>query len=118
LKVTIDSNDPLPEALRVLGAMYNVTLVVDTTTSGPSGPVPPANGKRPSRPTPKKAARKVRASRVKREPARAARTSAANGQAPGAPELRSWARAQGYQVGNRGRVPATVLAAYREAHRS
>jgi Lsr2 len=114
LKVTIDSNDPLPEALRVLGAMYNVSLVVDSTTSRSSDIVRPTNGEAPSRPTAEEAARNGRASSGKRAaPARGARRSAGNGTAP---ELRSWARAQGYQVGKRGRMSAAVLAAYREAH--
>jgi hypothetical protein len=115
LKVTIDSNDPLPEALRVLGAMYDVTLVVEATTSKPPDTAPPANGKR-SRATAKTAARNGRATKGKRgTPTRSARRSAGNGTAPGGPELRSWARAQGYQVGDRGRMPAAVIAAYREA---
>jgi len=119
LKVTIDSNDPLSEALRVLGAMYNVTLVVDATTSGPTNTVGPTNGKAPSRRSAKKAARNGRATKAKRAaPARAARRSAGAASAPSAPELRSWARQQGYQVGNRGRMPAAVVAAYREAHPS
>ena len=114
MKVTIDSNDPLPEALRVLGAMYNVTLVVDSTTSKLSDAVP-TNAMGSSRRTAKKAARNGSPKGKNAAPARGARRSAGNGTAP---ELRSWARAQGYQVGTRGRMPAAVLAAYREAHPS
>jgi Lsr2 len=121
LKVTIDSNDPLPEALRVLGALYNVTLVVDSTTSKSSDTVRPTNGGEPSRRTAEKAARNGRTSNGstpkgrRAASARGARRSAGNGTAP---ELRSWARAQGYQVGKRGRMSAAVVAAYREAHPS
>jgi hypothetical protein len=121
LKVTIDSNDPLPEALRVLGAMYNVTLVVDSTTSMAPDAVRPTNGEEPSRRTAKKAARNGRAPKGstpkegRAAAAGGARRSAGNGTAP---EPRSWARAQGYQVGKRGRMSAAVLDAYREAHPS
>jgi len=119
LKVTLDSTDPLSDALRVVGAMYNVTLVVDSTTSPLSDTSRPAARKASSRRTTKNAARKGRAGDAKRSTSgRGARRSASNGKAPAAPELRSWARGQGYQVGNRGRMPAAVLAAYREAHRS
>ncbi|MGH3315202.1 MAG: Lsr2 family DNA-binding protein [Nocardioidaceae bacterium] len=94
--------------------MYNVTLVVDSTTSKPSDIVRPTNGEAPSRRTAKKAARNGRAPNGKRAArARGARRSAGSGTPP---ELRSWARAQGYQVGTRGRMPAAVVAAYREAH--
>ena len=31
-------------------------------------------------------------------------------------ELRSWARANGQTLNDRGRVPAAVIAAYRQAH--
>jgi Lsr2 len=127
LKVTIDSNDPLPEALRVLGAMYNVTLVVDSTISTPSttsmapDAVRPTNGEKSSRRTAKKAARNGRVpsgstpKAGRAAAARGARRSAGNGTAP---EPRSWARAQGYEVGKRGRMSNAVLAAYREAHPS
>ncbi|HWL98045.1 MAG TPA: histone-like nucleoid-structuring protein Lsr2 [Nocardioidaceae bacterium] len=119
MKVTLDSTDPLSDALRVVGAMYNVTLVVDSTTSPLSDTSQPAARKASSRRTAKNAARRGRAGDAKRSTsARGARRSASNGKAPAAPELRSWARHQGYQVGNRGRMPAAVLAAYREAHQS
>ena len=119
LKVTLDSTDPLSDALRVVGAMYNVILVVDSTTSPQTDTMQPAPRKASSRRTAKKAARNGRSRDAKRSTSgRGARRSAGNGKAPAAPELRSWARRQGYQVGNRGRMPAAVLAAYREAHHS
>jgi hypothetical protein len=119
LKVTLDSTDPLSDALRLVGAMYNVTLVVDSTTSPRSDTSQPAARKASSRRTAKNAARNGRARAAKGSTSgRGARRSTSNGKAPAAPELRSWARRQGYQVGNRGRMPAAVLAAYREAHQS
>jgi len=30
--------------------------------------------------------------------------------------VRAWARANGYEVGDRGRLPATMIDAYRRAH--
>ncbi len=119
MKVTLDSTDPLSDALRVVGAMYNVTLVVDSTTSPQTDTVQAAARKSSSRRTAKNAPRNGRARDAKRSTSgRVARRSASNGKAPAAPELRSWARRQGYQVGDRGRMPAAVLAAYREAHQS
>ena len=60
-----------------------------------------------------KNARRSSASRT-RGKRRAAKSSSASGLNPA--EVRAWARAQGMQVNDRGRVPASVLEAYREAH--
>jgi hypothetical protein len=37
---------------------------------------------------------------------------------PSTQTIRIWAQANGYQLANRGRVPETIQAAYREAHPS
>lgn len=46
-------------------------------------------------------------------------TSGSNGGSgsPSATEIREWARAEGMEVSERGRVPANVRTAYEEAHR-
>ena len=40
--------------------------------------------------------------------------SASSGESPA--KVREWARANGHAVNERGRIPASVIAAYREAH--
>lgn len=48
------------------------------------------------------------------EPPRRARRAAGNGQ--DVTHIREWAKAKGYQVGEKGRLPAEVMEAYEEAH--
>lgn len=54
-------------------------------------------------------ARKVRASRVR------AGTSRRGAQQPNLSEIRAWAKSNGYDVSDRGRIPAAVLEAYQAA---
>lgn len=56
------------------------------------------------------AARRV----ASRGPRRAARSRTAGGPSPS--DVRDWARASGFEVSDRGRVPAEVRTAYNEAH--
>ncbi|SHJ16773.1 Lsr2 protein [Tessaracoccus bendigoensis DSM 12906] len=44
------------------------------------------------------------------------RGSAPKGRRSGTAEIRIWARDNGYEVSDRGRIPADVLAAYEAAH--
>jgi hypothetical protein len=76
LKLTIDSAEALEDTVRVVGALYNVTLEVS--------------------------------------PSAAPVTTGASGQVSTA-AVRSWARDNGYAVADRGRVPAEVVTAYRNA---
>ena len=107
MKLTVDSNEPLEDAMRVLGALYGVTLVV-------SREVPDA--RRP--------AQKSGVTSKKRSPARKPRAGASAvdadaGESAGSPsnaEVRAWARRTGLSVSDRGRVPASVLKEYRNAH--
>jgi hypothetical protein len=127
VRVTIDSTEPLDEVLKVLGAMYGVTLAVsdadpgtvpppvaDTDTPPPSsateeGTAPPSSPAAEETPTPRR--RRPSRRRAPRE-GRTARDRVDNA------EIRSWARENGYTVSDRGRVPATIVAAYREAQAS
>ena len=109
VKISIDSNEPLEGVLRVVGAAYDVTLTVvpaeptnDETAKSvrPRGLSPrPSQGDR--------AARNVSTGRAGSSKDRAKVSNA---------ELRSWARENGHTVSDRGRVPAAVVAAYRQAH--
>jgi hypothetical protein len=103
VKVTIESNEPLSDALRVLGAMYDVTVVV--AEDGMMARTPPVKGG-PTLSSPKANVRRAR-KKLAAQPA----TSVSN------VEVRSWAQENGMTVSNRGRLPARVVAAYRDAHR-
>jgi hypothetical protein len=115
VKVTIDSGEPLQDTLRVVGALYDVQLVVSEEPDARAGSTPaaPVTAKR-SRP------RKPARARSSATPGPAGRRSAAAKSA--APvstlELRSWARQNGFTVSERGRVATKVIAAYRAAHTS
>ena len=117
MKVTIDSSEPLDDAIRVLGALYDVTLVVSPSVAGTSGE---ARDKVPARPV-RAGARPSHRGSVQE---RALRTPKGRGgrARKGAPpvetaELRTWARDNGYAVSDRGRVATSVVQAYDAAHR-
>jgi hypothetical protein len=48
--------------------------------------------------------------------ARSARRSASNGRRSGSPDVRAWAKEQGFAVSERGRIPSNVIDAYHAAH--
>lgn len=53
---------------------------------------------------------------ARRTPARGRRGSRGRSSGANASEVRDWARANGYQVSERGRVPADIKTAYDAAH--
>ena len=116
MKITIDSSEPLESAIRVLGAMYDVTLTVATDASSPA-----PKSKAPGKPASSRASRRGEVAKTaaaavsSRQPRRASKATA---NAVSASELRSWARANGYDVSSHGRVPAAVATAYRDAHQN
>lgn len=114
MQVTIDSDEPLERVLRVVGALYGVELTVALPTEGAAGaagapaeaaPRPARAGTRPRR---SGAAGGVRSTPAGRRGAR--KPSEVDRAA-----VRDWARAHGYEVRDRGRVPNAVLTAYRES---
>jgi hypothetical protein len=128
LKLTLDSSEALEDAMRVLGALYGVTLVVspdeqDATTSarkptskpGRKSANKPAGSKKTANRAPsavKKAqpvvpSTKTAAARSEKKTARRSVAAASNA------EVRSWARQNGFTVSDRGRLPASVVTAYR-----
>lgn len=142
LKLTLDSKEPIEDTLRVVGALYGVTLVVAKEDGRGQAVEPPAPVEKihaiqaiepvePVEPTenlrPRKAGRRGRAAASMRSRSGPA-TSEADGekpkqtagppsfQSPSNTELRSWARANGLTVSDRGRVPTSVRSAYRSAH--
>ena len=119
MKVIIDSAEPLADALRVVGALYNVTLaeVGEGTQSGiprvsasTSGPAATANGKPSRRATASKAGRRAAA----RKPSRSAKKATSVSTS----DIRAWALASGHKVSDRGTLPAAVKSAYAEAHKA
>jgi hypothetical protein len=144
LKVTIDSTEPLSDALRVIGALYEVTLdVVDETAAaqargavrGVDGSSPAADGSAPaadgsapaadgsapaadgSAPAMRKVSRKPTETTPRRRSQRATARRKTGGEAPvSVSEIRSWAQANGHLVKSRGTLPAFVRAAYADAH--
>jgi hypothetical protein len=116
VKVTIDSSEPLDDAIRVLGALYDVTLVVSPSVADPSREAQERVAARVVRAgarPPRRAAAKERAVRTPKGRGGRARK---NGAPVETAELRSWARDNGYAVSDRGRVAASVVQAYDAAH--
>ena len=107
VKLTVESSEPLEDAMRVLGALYRVTLVVSSEAPDARMPAQKSTVKR----------RKRAAATKPRTRARAVDTDA--GESAGSSssaEVRAWARRTGLSVNDRGRVPASVLKEYRNAH--
>lgn len=128
MKITIDSGEPLHDALRVVGALYDVELVVSDGPAPTSAQSAPATTKATSPPGSKKTPRAKgaaerstpRTPRTPRTPSTPSkRSAAAKSSAPVSTiELRSWARQNGFTVSERGRVATKVIAAYRAAHKA
>lgn len=112
MRLTVDSNEPLEDAIRVVGSLYGVTLMVseDGREAGQ-----PTRRSTPDKPPPSDQRR--RRARVSKASSRKSATAAAgaDGAASNA-DIRSWARHRGLAVNGRGRVPASVMTAYRQAH--
>ena len=117
MKVTLDSNEPLADAMRVIGALYNVTLAQvaatdDTTTAGAG-----AAKDQPHRAATAKPSRRSRAKTAKvSSPSRSGRSRRT--EAVSSSDVRAWAVANGHAVSNRGTLPAAIRSAYAEAHKS
>lgn len=116
--------------MRVLGALYGVTLVVSPNEQDAAGPAKttqstpgtksarkPASGQKTVT-TARSAAKKARpvasSTRAGKPPSKqktAQRSVAATSNA----EIRSWARQNGFTVSDRGRLPASVVTAYQNS---
>jgi hypothetical protein len=120
LKLTLDSSEPLEDAMRVVGALYDVELVVsgkqDTATasrsnSGRSGGKQTRSRKPSAASKPQQVAR---AAGANGRPSKQGTQVRSMGSSENA-EVRAWARENGLRVSNRGRLPASVMTAYRDA---
>jgi hypothetical protein len=115
LKLTIDSTEALEDTLRVVGALYNVTLNVSdnpaagtrSSTSSTTAAASTATSRAP---------RKGQTAQKRKRPARRPARSAVNGRGRvDTATVRAWARNNGYEIADRGRVPTAVLTAYQQA---
>lgn len=106
MQLTIDSKERMEQVLRVVGSLYGVELAVQSDVA--KAAVPAAASARRS------SSRRVRAAAPA---ARAARRSGRSGRAaaPDVKAVRAWARTNGFQVSDRGRIPNTVVSAYQES---
>jgi Lsr2 len=110
MQLTIDSTEPLDHVLRVVESLYGVQLsatakptavkAARSAGAGSAKPRPPRSGAargtaKPSAPTKRSTSRNA----AKTDPA----------------IIRNWARANGHAIRDRGRVPATILAAYKSS---
>lgn len=105
MKISIDSSEPLDDVLRVVGALYDVTL-----TATPVGT--PADGSSTTTARGRRGGRSRAAAAPSRDGRRRSRTRVAK---VSNAELRTWARDNGHTVSDRGRIPASVTEAYRDA---
>src|SRR3954454_11217117 len=105
LEVTVDSSEPLEDAIRVLGALYGVTLRLaedGQETSKPTHQPTTKPTERSASAKPRAGAGVTAAGAGKSRRARAARSTGA----PSNAEIRSWARQAGVTVSDRGRWAA------------
>ena len=103
VRVTIDSTEALDDVLRVVGALYGVQLAV---AEGDSPPVrlPAPRGER-------SASKKPQAARGSGRPPGRIKAPVVS-----SADVRTWARSQGHDVSDRGRIRAEILQAYQAAH--
>lgn len=114
LKVTIDSTEPLVDALRVLGALYNVDIA-EVVASDDTSPGPAAQD-RPVHAATAKASRRAPAKTSKATSEK--RSTPAQRSAPvSSSDIRAWAIANGHAVRGRGTLPTAIKTAYVEAHK-
>lgn len=114
MKLTVDSSEPLEDAMRVLGALYGVTLVISSEAPDGKAPAQPRTRRR-TRAAPTKSRTGAPAGAGVAGQSRKGTAARSAGSASNA-EVRAWARRTGLTVRDRGRVPASVLNAYRDAH--
>ena len=110
MQLTIDSNEPLERVLDVVGSLYGVRLAV---SSDPPDAIAVAGSRSPRRTAPRDRPSRSRGTAV---PVRAhrSRPTGSTTSPPDSATLRRWAQANGHPVKDRGRIPASVIAAYHQ----
>ena len=117
MKVTIDSSEPLADALRVIGALYDVTLAQIPDTPALGTPSEDSRSTTRSGATTTGSSRRAGAAKTTQrarapKPTRSARQAATVSTS----EIRRWAVANGHAVSSRGTLPGAVRAAWAVAH--
>jgi hypothetical protein len=114
VRLTIDSNDKLDQVLEAVGALFGVKVTTGGETpatdnsSASNGAAAPASRRRGAA---KKAPASRGAGRGRASSSRASRSR------PDSGAVRAWAKENGYDVSDRGRIPSQVVNAYQEANR-
>ena len=112
--------------MRVVGALYGVTLTVSAAEAGEApSEARITSAQRTSKPAGTKAAidgtspaikgARTRAAGKKSRARKATASASAESSSPNNAEVRSWARQSGLTINDRGRIPASVLTAYRDS---
>jgi len=109
VQLTIDSTEPLESVLAVLGSVYQVQLAAAARSVAPTASLPAPTAK------PMKGTRAP--GRTATSSTGGSRRGRSNSSAPvDASAVRAWAREHDIVVSVRGRIPASLLSAYRDAH--
>ena len=127
VKLTLDSTEPLDDAMRVVGALYGVTLAVSADEADEPPPIEeksasPAKTRKPRGRTPTgktgtatTAVRTGASAESLQEAEKTPPVPPASDAAPSTAEVRSWARQSGLTISDRGRIPASVVTAYQDS---
>ena len=113
MQLTIDLSEPLERVLDVVGSLYGVRLVVSSVAlQAPTVAVSPSRRRSAAKASPARSRGKAVLARSHRGRHPASTTSPLD-----SATLRRWAKANGYPVKDRGRIPASVVAAYHQRDR-
>ena len=113
MQLTIDSNEPLERVLDVVGSLYGVRLaVISDVPPAPTVASPPLRRRAATKARPARSRGSALPARSHRSRHPASTTSPLD-----SATLRRWAQANGYPVKDRGRIPASVVAAYDQRDR-
>lgn len=103
MQLTLDSKQPLTDVLRVVGALYGVTLTADAANHHTADTA---------------VANRARSARSRGTHSRSTvRGRGGTSGAASTADVRAWARAHDYAIGVKGPIPAAVVASYQVAHR-
>jgi hypothetical protein len=118
MKVTIDSAEPLADALRVVGAVYDVTLAqVDDTPVLGAAAGNTRTSRRSATSTNGSSRRTATSKSTQRAGTPKSQRSSRKATTVSTSDIRKWAQAHGHAVSGRGTLPAKVKTAYAEAHK-
>lgn len=110
MRISIDSTEPLQDVVRVIEAVYEVTLTATPATQLVNTAPAPTLQRRGGPQTASGKTPRAKSNGQGRSAKQRAKVSNE--------ELRSWARENGQTVNDRGRIPASVVSAYHEAQSS